>query len=52
MREGGQAGGVQQWVRVVSEGMCAVVGETAKWARVGKHGGGLSLCGVRLVCVI
>ena len=52
MREGGQASGVRRWVRVVSKGACAVVGETAKWARAGEHGGGLSLCEVRLVRVI
>jgi len=52
VREGGQASGVRRWVRVVSEGACAVVGETAKWARAGEHGGGLSLCEVRLVRVI
>ena len=35
--EGGQAGGVWRWVRMVSERARAVVGETAKWARAGEH---------------
>ena len=37
MGEGGQAGGVWRWVRMVSERARAVVGETAKWARAGEH---------------